>query len=252
MAVSGTTLSKPALDLSEVNRRLDDADATRIIRWAAETFGSGLVMTSSFGAQSAVMLHLATQVIPDIPVVFIDTGYLFPETYRFVDELTRRMKLNLKVYQPSVSAARMEAIHGKLWEQGEEGHRRYGYLTKKQPMQRAIEELKVTAWLAGLRARQTDFRAALRTVEQQEGLYKIHPILKWTGRQEHEYMKQHDLPYHPLWEKGYASIGDVHSTRPVGSSEDERSGRFGGLKQECGLHLPQTSEENQSREASGL
>src|SRR5690606_23489534 len=108
------------------------------------------------------------------------------------------------------------------------------------------------AWLAGLRKGQTEHRKHLRHVELQGDTYKVHPILTWTTKAVHEYLKRHDLPYHPLHEQGYASIGDWHSTRPVGAGEDERAGRFGGLKQECGLHLPKSPEENASREASGL
>ena len=91
------------------------------VAWAVETYGERLVMSTSFGIQSAVMLHLVAQVAPRIPVVFIDTGYLFPETYRFADELTRRLDLNLKVYQPAMTAARQEALGGKQWENGVKG-----------------------------------------------------------------------------------------------------------------------------------
>ena len=98
-------------------------------------------MSTSFGAQAAVMLHLATRVAPSIPVVFIDTGYLFPETYRFADELTTRLKLNLKVYRAVESPAWLEARSGKLWEQGAEGLARYNQIMKVEPMQRALAEL---------------------------------------------------------------------------------------------------------------
>jgi phosphoadenosine phosphosulfate reductase len=119
-------------------------------------------------------------------------------------------------------------------------------------MQRALDELGITAWLAGLRAGQTEHRATLRPVERQGSRYKIHPILRWTSKQVHEYLVEHELPYHPLVDEGYTSIGDWHSTRAVGEGEDERAGRFGGLRQECGIHLPTSHEEDQSREASGL
>lgn len=240
------------LDLDAVNERLANADAPTAIEWAAETFGDGLAMTSSFGAQSALMLHLATRVLPDIPVIFIDTGYLFPETYRFAEELTDRLKLNLKVYQPAMSPARMEALRGKLWEEGLDGLNEYDRVRKVEPLQRAMAELGVTAWLAGLRAKQTEFRKSLRKLEKQGARYKVHPVLAWTTKDVHEYLKRHDLPYHPLYDQGYASIGDVHSTRPITAQEDERAGRFRGLKQECGIHLPATPEENESRESSGL
>lgn len=248
-----STIMQPNLDITVVNRQLEGAGALEIVRWAADQFGDRLAMTSSFGAQSAVMLHLVTRVAPKIPVIFIDTGFLFPETYRFADELTKRLDLNLKVYQSPISPARMAAVDGPLWEQGLKGLEQYDQIRKVEPMQRAIREIKVTAWLAGLRRQQTQFRNSLSTLGEQAGVYKVLPILTWTTKDVHEYLKKHDLPYHPLHEKGYVSIGDWHSTRSLTDGDaNERDTRFRGLKQECGIHLPATAEENQSRESSAL
>ena len=245
-------LTRDGTDLNRINRDLANTDAAAIIDWAARTFGRGLVMTSSFGAQAAVLLHLMSRRVPDIPVILVDTGYMFAETYRFVDQLTRRLKLNLKVYEPLMSAARREALYGRLWEQGESGIEQYHEMSKVEPLRRALDELKATAWLAGLRREQTNYRATLRTVEFRDGLYKIHPILEWSTKDVDSYFEAHDLPPHPLVHRGYVSIGDTHSTRPICDGEDERAGRFGGLKQECGLHVPETYEERQSRDSSGL
>jgi len=239
------------LQLESVNRQLDGKSAEHAIQWASETFGSGLAMTSSFGAQSAVMLHLVTRIVPEVPVILIDTGYLFPETYHFVKELTDRLSLNLKVFSPRVTPARYEPLHGKTWEYPE-GMEHYHQTFKVEPLQRALDQLNVTAWLAGLRSNQTDHRATLRTVEKQNGIYKVHPILNWSRKDVGDYMTTHNLPYHPLVEKGYASIGDTHSSRPVTEGEDERAGRFGGFAQECGIHLPQSEAENESLGSSGL
>ncbi len=250
--VTVSTEPAPSIDLEHVNRQLESCDAVDVIKWAAEMFGSGLLMTSSFGAQSAVMLHLATRVQPDIPIIFIDTGYLFPETYVFADELKRRLDLNLHIYHPAMTAARQEALYGKLWETDEKGLARYHQINKIEPMQRAIRELKPSAWLAGLRRQQTSHRASLRHVELQDGIYKVHPILKWSNKDVYDYLKKYELPYHPLYYEGYASIGDWHSTRPITDEQNERDGRFHGKTQECGLHIPSTEEETQSRDASGL
>jgi len=239
------------LQLDSINPQLEGKGAEEIVRWAGEVFGDGLAMTSSFGAQSAVMLHLVTRAVPDLPVILIDTGYLFPETYHFIKELDDRLSLNLKVYNPALMPARYEALHGKTWEYAE-GLAHYHQVFKVEPLQRALKELNITAWLAGLRAEQTDHRATLRTVEKQDGLYKVHPILRWTRKDIGAYMAEHDLPYHPLVEKGYASIGDTHSTRPVTDGQDEREGRFGGFAQECGIHIPQSEAENESLGSSGL
>ncbi len=251
--MSSSTLSAPSIDLEAVNTQLSDVSADDIVAWAGRQFERGLVLTSSFGVQAAVMLHLVTRILPDIPVIFIDTGYLHPETYRFADDLTTRLKLNLKVFQSDMSAARMEALRGKLWEtETREALIEYDTIRKVEPMQRALKQLGATAWLAGLRQGQTDHRAKLRTVEKQGDIYKVHPILRWSTKEVHEYLKAHELPYHPLRDQGYASIGDWHSTRPITAGEDERAGRFKGLKQECGLHLPATREENESRGSADL
>lgn len=240
------------IDLDEVNARLADADAEEVIHWAFETFGAGLVMTSSFGGHSAAMLHLATRVVPRIPVVFLDTGYLFPETYQFAEELRERFDLRLEVYGPRMTAARQEALFGRLWDGDEADLRRYNQMNKVEPMQRALRELGATAWLAGLRSQQTEFRAGLRKVVLQDGVYKIHPILDWTKDEVESYLEQHDLPHHPLYFWGYKSVGDVHSTVPIEPDEDDRAGRRLGEKRECGIHLPLSPEEEASRKSSGL
>src|SRR5476649_804856 len=134
-------LDSPAVDLAAVNASLASASAEDRIAWAAGGFPGALVLSSSFGAQAAIMLSLATRVVPGIPVVFIDTGYLFPETYRFADELTAKLNLNLKVYRAAESPAWLEARSGRLWEQGVEGLSAYNQIAKIEPMQRALNEL---------------------------------------------------------------------------------------------------------------
>ncbi|GAB4204309.1 MAG: phosphoadenylyl-sulfate reductase [Sandaracinaceae bacterium] len=240
------------LDVDAINQELEGAPAEHVIRWARETFGAGLILSSSFGAESAMMLHLVTRIVPDIPVVFLDTGYLFPETYTFAEELTQRFKLNLKVYGPRMTAARQEALYGRMWEGSEEDLARYQQINKIEPMDRALRELGATAWIAGLRRQQTEFRKGLRVVEPQDGVFKIHPILDWNRDDVRRYMIAHDLPYHPLYAYGYRSIGDWHSTTPTTVDQDERDGRHLGVKRECGIHLPRTPEANASLKSSGL
>jgi len=206
------------------------------IAWAADEFGDGLILTTSFGIQAALMLHLATRVLPRIPVVFIDTGYHFPETYRFAAELTKRLDLNLKVFSPQQSAARQEALHGKRWEHGLDGLKAYNFDNKVEPMDRAVRELGACAWLAGLRRVQASTRETLDVVQVQNRITKIHPILDWDNRAVYRYLTDHGLPYHPLWEQGYVSVGDWHSSAPLLPGQNEEETRFGGLKRECGLH----------------
>ena len=130
---------------------------------------------------------------------------------------------------------------------------RYDQLRKVEPMQRAMREQGATAWLAGLRAGQTNHRQSLEVVGQQMGLYKILPILHWHSRDIYNYLQSHGLPYHPMFDQGYVTVGDWHSSRPLTASDDnERDTRFHGLKQECGLHLPQTPGEAESLDSSSL
>jgi phosphoadenosine phosphosulfate reductase len=206
------------------------------VAWALENLPGQHIVSSSFGAQAAVMLHLVTKQKPDIPVVLVDTGYLFPETYRFVDELTDRLDLNLKVYRPSSSAAWQEARYGQRWDQGTKGLDAYNRDNKVLPMQRALTELDVGTWFAGLRRSQSGSRANTPFVEYSGERQKVHPIADWKDRDVHQYLQQNRLPYHPLWEKGYVSIGDVHTTRSLCDVSSLDETRFFGSKRECGLH----------------
>jgi phosphoadenosine phosphosulfate reductase len=227
-----------AVDLPALNAELRALDAAARVDRAAELLPGAHILTSSFGAQAAVSLHLVTRALPGIPVVLIDTGYLFPETYRFVDELTERLRLNLKVYGPQGSPAWLETRHGKLWEQGAAGIERYNALHKVEPMQRALAELGVGAWFAGLRRQQAATRAAIDPVQRiGPNRYKVHPIFDWSDRDVYDHLKRHGLPYHPLWERGYVSIGDWHTTRSLKEAGDADDTRFFGLQRECGLHL---------------
>lgn len=222
--------------LAEINQSLDKLDAEQRVRWAIEHLPGTQVLSSSFGIQSAVMLHLLTSAKADIPVVLIDTGYLFDETYQFIDRMTSRLKLNLQVFQPAQSAAWQEASYGKLWEQGLEGLSKYNRINKIEPMQQAFKKLNVGSWYAGLRREQATSRADLPVLRIQDGRFKIHPIIDWTNKDVYLYLNKHDLPYHPLWEQGYVSVGDYHSTRPLSVDMLEEETRFFGLKRECGLH----------------
>lgn len=206
------------------------------VAWALENLPGQHIVSSSFGAQAAVMLHLVTRQMPDMPVVLVDTGYLFPETYQFIDELTDRLLLNLKVYRPDTSAAWQEARYGRRWNQGSDALIAYNRDNKVAPMERALTELGVGTWFAGLRREQSSSRANTAFFESSGERRKVHPIADWTDRDVHRYLQRHGLPYHPLREKGYVSIGDVHTTRSLTDVSSVEETRFFGLKRECGLH----------------
>lgn len=222
--------------LSEVNQQLEALTAEQRVSWALENLPGQFVLSSSFGIQAAVCLHLVTRQQPDIPVILTDTGYLFPETYQFIDSLTEKLKLNLQIFKAKESPAWQEARYGKLWEQGVEGIEQYNTLNKVEPMNRALESLNAGTWFAGLRREQSESRAHLPVLSVQRGVFKILPIIDWDNRQVYQYLKQHGLEYHPLWEQGYLSVGDTHTTRKWEPGMAEEETRFFGLKRECGLH----------------
>ncbi len=228
--------SLAADELKNLNNELERQTAQQRVSWALDNLPKQFMLSSSFGAQAAVMLHIVTQQYPDIPVVLTDTGYLFPETYQFIDTLTQRLNLNLKVYRSDISPAWQEARLGKLWEQGVEGIERYNTLNKIKPIQDALQDLSVKTWFAGLRRSQSDYRENLGVLQQLKNQFKLYPIIDWTNKDIHYYLKEHNLPYHPLWEQGYVSIGDWHTTRSLHESLNEQDTRFFGLKRECGLH----------------
>ena len=226
------------LDLDATNATLETQSAESRVVWALDRMRPNVVLSSSFGAQSAVLLHLVTRQWADIPVVLVDTGYLFPETYRFIDQLTARLQLNLKVYRAATTPAWQEARYGRLWEQGIEGITAYNRMNKVEPMQRALDELGAVGWVVGLRRAQASTRKHLSVLGVQDGYLKVHPIVDWNDKHVYDYLTRHDLPYHPLWEQGYPSIGDWHTSHKLTDGMAEEEARFFGLKRECGLHEP--------------
>lgn len=229
-----TTLGQE-IDASELSAELRNLRAGQRLELLYERLGSHLVASTSFGLQAAVMLKLLHDHAPKIPVIFIDTGFLFPETYRYAEELIGKFPLDYRIYHPTVSAARMQAIHGNLWEQGKEGAEKYGILTKVEPMNRALKEIGGDVWISGLRRAHSETRQDRPFVEQQKKTLKAYPILDWADAQVDLFFHQNDLPRHPLAEQGYVTMGDWHSTRP--STDGTANGtRFNGEKFECGLH----------------
>ncbi|MEZ9234845.1 phosphoadenylyl-sulfate reductase [Shewanella sp. 10N.286.52.A9] len=225
-----------AIVLAQVNEFLAGLTAQERVTWGLALLPGEHALSSSFGIQAAVMLHMVSQAQADIPVLLTDTGYLFPETYQFIDQLTERLELNLIVYKASESSAWQEARYGKLWEQGLDGLEKYNRINKVEPMQRALNELNVGTWFAGLRRSQASTREALPILAIHGNRFKLLPIIEWTNKDVHEYLTKHDLPYHPLWDQGYVSVGDTHSSKPLELGMSEEETRFNGLKRECGLH----------------
>lgn len=223
-------------DLNSIREDFAAMSAQDRVRWSLENLPGRHVLSSSFGAHASVSLHLLTEQRPDIPVILIDTGYLFPETYRFIDQLTDALSLNIRVYRADLSPRWQEARYGERWRMGPEALETYNQQVKVEPMKRAIDELGVGTWFAGVRRNQSASREHIALIDESDGRWKVHPIADWNERDVHRYLKDHDLPLHPLWEHGYVSIGDYHTTRSIHEVRDYEQLRFFGIKRECGLH----------------
>ncbi len=227
-------------DFDRLNAEFETCDALDIIAWAADEFGDDLALSSSFGADSAVMLHLATRVKPDIKVIVVDTGFLFPETVAFQEDLRQRLHLNLLVYRPVILREAFLQEHGKMWRSSPDACCAFN---KREPFDRAKRELGIKCWLTGIRREQSATRKNTAILQKDHlGLLKICPIARWTAKDVHYYLQENGLPYHPLREQGYLSIGchpeEGYCTSKVKPGQDPRSGRWAGFdKTECGLHV---------------
>lgn len=228
--------SLPEPWLKQWNELLEQQNAQQRVEWAMENLPAQFVLSSSFGIQSAVMLHLLTQIDANIPVILTDTGHLFPETYQFIDQMTERLKLNLHVFSAKESAAWQLAKYGEEWNKDEIALKAYNRRNKVEPLERGLTELQSNTWFSGVRRQQSSHREGLSVVSILRGRFKVHPIIDWTNKDVHQYLTKHNLPYHPLWDQGYVSVGDVHSTQPLTLGMDESDTRFSGMQRECGLH----------------
>lgn len=228
-----STLTEAELIASNMQSR----KAGERIAWLYEQYGDRVVASTSFGLQAAVMLHLISKYAPKIPVVFVDTGYLFKETYEYIEQLREKLNVDLRTYVPQLTAARQEALYGKLWEGDEAAQQKYAVLNKIEPMNRALQDIGADIWLSGVRRSQSSTRKDRSFAEKQTKTTKVYPILDWADAQVNAYFAMNDLPRHPLEAEGYQTMGDWHSTQPVAEGEDAESSRFNGQKYECGLHL---------------
>lgn len=223
-------------EAEEIAKTLESQKAGERIAWLYEAYGDRVVASTSFGLQAAVMLNLIAEHAPKIPVIFVDTGYLFPESYQYIEELTKKLDVDIRHYVPRYTAAHQEALWGKLWAGDKKDQQKYATVNKVEPMNRALQEIGADIWLSGLRRSQSSTRANRALAEQQSSTLKVYPILDWADAQVASYFYENKLPHHPLEREGYVTMGDWHSTRRPLSGEDAESTRFGGEKYECGLH----------------
>ena len=220
-------------DIQQLNVRFASAHPAEIVRWAVETFRPDVALTSSFGAKSASLIHMAIQVDPTVSIRFIDTGFLFPETLQFQEELTRRFTLNVTTYRTTMEVERFKREHADLpIEHPDYCCGEY----KVEATQRALVGLR--CWITGISRSDAVTRKETPFVDVLDGgLIKVSPLALWTPKNVHTYMTEHDLPYHPLWYQGYTSIGCYPCTQKPADPNDPRSGRWAGEdKTECGIH----------------
>lgn len=220
------------MNLVELNTTFEKATPQEILTWAVKTYGQKAALSSSFGAQSAVLLHMLSQIDASIPVLFLDTGFLFKETHEFKNLLKNRFNLIIKEFR--ATPEQIKQVQDRL-EKRKKPTDECCDSVKVDLMQKSLEG--VECWIAGLRRGQSTSRKDIKVIEEyRSGLVKVHPIANWSAKDVYAYMKKFDLPFHPLWEKGYTSIGCEPCTS-LPDAGDERSGRWKGIaKTECGIH----------------
>jgi phosphoadenosine phosphosulfate reductase len=221
-------------DLTAINQELESLSTKERIAIVLKLIPN-LVMTSSFGIDAAVTLHLVSQIKPDIPVIFLDTQNHFPETYEYVERIKDQLNLNLKVYRSNLSQEEQIQKFGPIWEKGEAGERLYALVNKIEPLERAFRELGALGWIAGIRRDQSSSRADANIVELENNRVKFQPIVDWKDADIESYYQKHNLIRHPLWSQGFKRIGDLYTTNEFPPTWQEYN-PYIASKRECGIH----------------
>ncbi len=233
------TLESIQLNLEEHNRNFKKMNPKEIILWGYKNFENHFAITTSFGIQSSVILHMVQQcsLQKKIKIYWIDTGYLPSETYNYAERLINDLSLEIEVLQSELSPARMESLYGKLWETNKSKDLdKYHEIRKITPLENALNKNQIYCWASGVRSEQTDNRNKMEFIDLIRERLSLRPLLNWTNKDIFYYMKENKLPSHPLFLKGYSTVGDWHSSSPDSIHNKGRSTRFGGRKQECGIH----------------
>ncbi len=229
------------VDLTEANARLAGASPSEILRWGVETFSPRLTMATAFGPEGCVILHMLAEIEPKVRIFNLDTGYQFAETLKLRDEIAHRYGIEVEMIRPDTTVEEYERRHGGPL---------YGtqpdqccHDRKIVPLHRAVAGYD--AWISSIRADQSSHRARADVVgwDAKFGLVKINPLLHWTNRDVWAFVVSNKVPYNPLHDQGYPSIGCWPCTRAVRPGDDERAGRWAGqAKTECGLHSLDSSQ----------
>ena len=230
------------VDLEEANRRLAGATPQEILRWGVEAFFPRLTMATAFGPEGCAILHMLAEIEPRVRVFNLETGYQFPETLQLRDRIAARYGIEVEFIRPELTVAEYEAAHGgPVYSHDPD---RCCRDRKVLPLKRAVAGYD--AWISAIRADQSTHRARADAVgwDAKFGLVKINPLLRWTHRDVWAFVVANHVPYNPLHDQGYPSIGCWPCTRAVATGEaDERAGRWAGqAKTECGLHSLDSSQ----------
>ena len=229
-------LPMSAAQIASANQVLADATPQAVLRWAVETFHPRLTMATAFGAEGCCLIHLLAEIEPAVRIFNLETGYQFAETLELRERIKRRYGIEVEFIRPELTVAEYEEEHGgPLYRIRPDQccHDR-----KLLPLRRAV--VGYDAWISAIRRDQTADRAAAGVVQWDAkfNLVKVNPLLTWTRKDVWSFVLRHEIPYNPLHDQGYPSIGCWPCTRPVGDGADERAGRWAGTaKKECGLHV---------------
>lgn len=238
-----------ASEWERLARSFENKNPEDILRWAFERFGKDrFALVSSFQAEAMVLLDIAAHLQPGVRVITIDTGRLPDETYGFIDRVREHYDIRLEVIYPNADlVAAMTTKYGvNLFYRGSDLRKLCCHVRKVQPLARALQS--VDAWATGLRRDQTAFRTNIPKIGRDPNhadVVKLCPLADWSWDDVWDYIRTHNVPYHPLYDRGYLSIGCAPCTRPVQTGEDPRSGRWWWEEtthKECGLHLPGTKD----------
>ncbi len=233
----GTTVGEFGQEqIAAACKELEHETPQGILRWAVKAFHPRLTMATAFGAEGCCIIHMLAEIEPAVRIFNLETGYQFAETLRLRDRIKERYGIEVQYVYPETTVAEYEAEHGgPLYRIRPD---QCCFDRKIVPLRRAVEGY--SAWISAIRGDQTEHRAAAGVVQWDAkfGLVKVNPLLKWTKKEVWSFVTRHDVPYNPLHDQNYPSIGCWPCTRPVHDGEDERAGRWAGsTKKECGLHV---------------
>lgn len=222
-------------DLLSIQGEAETWAAGKVLSWAFTRFRPDIAIASSFGAEDVVLIDIAAHIEPGIRVFTLDTDFLFPETYKLLERIESKYGVAVERTRPTLTPEEQEAHHGQaLWSRKPS---LCCEIRKVNPLKAKLAELN--AWVTGIRRDQTLARANAKKLDWDAafGLVKLNPLADWTSSQVWDYIRAHDVPYNPLHDHNYPSVGCIHCTRPVSLAEDPRAGRWAGFqKTECGLH----------------